>query len=793
MKHPATLFRLVFALGFWTVTTPAQAQRKAWLQSKAQWIWTARDGPDNTWLALRKKVLLSAKPQHAPVRLAAENKYWLYVNNNLVVRDGGLDVRPGFDNTYFDEVDIAPYLQKGVNVIAALVWHKGGKDGYTQLTVDKGGFLFEGNILGAGMPLLLSDSSWKVAVHPAFQPTEQGVQWKVVKWVAWPVAYDAQKELKNWTALNFNDKGWTNAVQKGAVPAAPWGGLVPRTIPFWKDFGLKPYGNQRQLLCVISGDTTLTAILNKNIQGTPYLKVSAPAGIKIRIWLNEFYWQEYTTRQGVQAFECKAWQNSNNHWVKYRFGNLKAGAVRVLDLKFRQTGYNTETPGSFSSSDTLLNKLWEKSKTTSYVCMRDIFFDCPNRERGQWWGDVSEQIMYSFYLYDEKSHLLAKKAYRELFNTQKGDGSLYTTAPGKEFHLPDQNLAAAATLWTYYLYTGDAALLRELYPGMKKFAAYCTSTANADGMLVLQPKVWNWIDWGGNMDVKEGSANTVVNAAYIVFLQSMKNIAGLLGLSTEAARYQSLQATVKRHFNNYFWSASKKAYVFHQKAGVQSDTVEDRSNAWAVLAGMVDDGVKKEGVLQALKNNYSAGPYQEMYVELALSMLDGKAAVERMRNRYAAMVSSWSSTLWEEFPAANSNNHAWSAGPVYQLSAYTLGVRPLKKAYDEFQFVPQRSGLSQLAATVPTPKGAIKASLKKTGDAWMQQVTVPKKTVAVVGVPKSSAAGYTITAGGIMLWKGGKTAGRKNGISFLKEDADFVYFRTAPGARRFIVSGLQNW
>ena len=80
---------------------------------QANWIWTSAAGPANTWLSLRKKVTLSAKPGRAMTRIAAENKYWLYVNNQLVVKDGGLDVRPDLLNTYYDEVDIAPYLTAG--------------------------------------------------------------------------------------------------------------------------------------------------------------------------------------------------------------------------------------------------------------------------------------------------------------------------------------------------------------------------------------------------------------------------------------------------------------------------------------------------------------------------------------------------------------------------------------------------------------------------------------------------------------------------------------------------------
>jgi hypothetical protein len=47
------------------------------------------------------------------MQIAAENKYWPYINGVLVVRDDGLNVRPDLDNTYYDEIDLGPDLQSG--------------------------------------------------------------------------------------------------------------------------------------------------------------------------------------------------------------------------------------------------------------------------------------------------------------------------------------------------------------------------------------------------------------------------------------------------------------------------------------------------------------------------------------------------------------------------------------------------------------------------------------------------------------------------------------------------------
>lgn len=819
----------------------------------AQWIWTNDQGPNNTWVNLRKTVFLSQKPSAAITRIAAENKYWLYINDSIVVREGGQEIRPDLNNTYYDEIDLAPFLTKGNNIISVLVWHKGGPEGYTQRTLPDGGFLFETQLTGTKNSNIVSDKSWKIKTDEAFLrgvfsykyavegnikfdqtsfgkdinknivkkgyyrpagssqtfiacanegetftlPYLSDVAFGTIespkrmdadfKWIAYPVSYDARNETQNWQQYDFDDSSWQNAVEKGIPPMGAWNKLFNSKIPLLKDYGLTAYKNQSTLPKTITSNTVVTGNLGINIQGTAYIRIKAPAGVHLRVVLNEFYYQDYITKEGEQEFECLAWQNSSHHTVEYQFTNVNA-SVEILDLKFRQSGYNTSVIGMFHSNDSIINTLWTKCKNTSSVCMRDYFYDCPNRERGQWWGDVSEQILYSFYLYDSSSVKLMRKSYRELMHTQKADGSLYTTAPGKAFNLPDQNMAAVSMLWNYYLYTGDKTFIQELYPYSKRFVEQCASTANSDEMLIIQNaqgwNLWNWIDWGHNKDVQEGSANTICNALYIVLLENMTNIAETLNQDDDRKYYKALQAKVKKNFNDYFWNGT--AYAFHTKDGIMSSTIDDRSGAWAVLAGMVDED-KEASVLNTLETRMDASPYQEMYIELAMLELDPTATLDRARSRFHEMINSWSSTLWEEFPAKGSNNHAWSAGPMHLLSAYYLGVRPLKPAYTEYAFQPLMGDLTEISGIVPSPQGDIKASysLDTCTLSLTQQINSPENTICIVGIPKSVSGkerkNITVKVGTKTIWKKGLPAKKVAGIKFYEENEQFIKFKVQAG------------
>ena len=99
---------------------------------EARWITSGEAGADqpNTWIAYRHNVGVAEIPREAVVRIAADTKYWLWVNGDLVVFEGGLKRGPTPDDTYYDRVDLAPYLHRGENRIALLLWHF-GKEGFS--------------------------------------------------------------------------------------------------------------------------------------------------------------------------------------------------------------------------------------------------------------------------------------------------------------------------------------------------------------------------------------------------------------------------------------------------------------------------------------------------------------------------------------------------------------------------------------------------------------------------------------------------------------------------------------
>ena len=132
---------------------------------QAKWISRAYSPcAANTWIAFQKKFELGSVPAELPAKIAADSKYWLWVNGEMVVVEGGLKRGPAPGDGYYDTVDIAPYLQSGENVISVLVWYF-GRNGFSHMGSGNCALLFEA--IGGGVKIL-SDSSWDACVHFAY-------------------------------------------------------------------------------------------------------------------------------------------------------------------------------------------------------------------------------------------------------------------------------------------------------------------------------------------------------------------------------------------------------------------------------------------------------------------------------------------------------------------------------------------------------------------------------------------------------------------------------------------------
>ena len=742
---------LVAVAALFVAVSSVAAERRPYLPEEhwqAEWVVSSdipEPAPSNLWIAFRKKITLDEIPASVPCRIACDSKYWLWINGKSVVFEGGLKRGPTPQDTYFDVVDLAPALQKGENTIALLLWYF-GKDGFSHKNSGMPGLLVDADSIN-----LKTDASWKATLYSTLEDKkayqrETADPQPNFRLPESNIRFDARDDFaSDWKAAGFDDAAWKNVRALGKPPVAPWNRLYERPIPLFKDFGMHDYVNAADLPKVSDGKPIICK-LPYNGHFNPYLKIKAPAGLVIDMRTDNYEGgsafnvrAEYVTREGEQEYESLGWMNG--HTMIY---TIPAG-VEILALKYRETGYDTEFTGKFSCDDPFYEKLWEKAVRTLYVTMRDSYYDCPDRERAQWWGDAVNELGEAFYALDRKADGLARKGIYELMRWQRPDGVIYSPVPSGNWdrELPLQMLASigAYGFGTYAFYADDRMPLLETYPQSRRYAALFQF--GDDGLVLHRKGAWDWGDWGENVDLR-----VLTNCWYYLAMKLQRDMAAELAATSSAADQKTAYENdirdidghmrkIRENFDKLFWTGTE-----YRDPAYKGKT-DDRANAMAVVSGLA--GPEKYPALRKVfQEQKHASPYMEKYVlEALFQMRFADDALTRMKERYAKMINDPRyTTLWEGWGIGKEGfgggtiNHAWSGGGLTALAQFAVGLAPTKPAFEAFQVLPQMGKFQKMSLTTLTRYGEIAITLDRTRSPFAMTVTVPPGTRATLGFPK---------------------------------------------------------
>ena len=688
----------------------------------AKWIWDKGSlTGKNVWMCLSKSITLDKVPSSLVAHISADSKYWLYINGENVIFEGGVKRGPDESSSYYDSIDLAPFLTEGENTICALVWFWGDETSYSYNTSGQGGFLFEAVNENT---TVISDKTWKVKRHSAY--IDSALYPPNYRLAEYSIYFDARKDF-DWLSDDYDFSSWENATEYSVGGEGAYGSLYPRGIPFLKDYGLKDYENSKNYenytVKKLLGEK-ITVDIPYNAQVTPYLKVIAPAGKKIRITtentLSGAVSTTYITKEGEQEFEALGWVNGEHITYKIPRG------VTVVSLQYRETGYDSSFCGDFKCDDEFLNSLWQKSLRTLYVTMRDNFMDCPDRERAQWWGDVTSEMIMTMYSMDSNSYLLYQKGVESMLAHTDESDVLQTVVPisGDYFELPVQQLAGIVGFLTYYEYTGDVAFLEKVYDASLDYLKLWEIGEN--GLVVHREGSWDWADWGNKADM------TAIENAWVYYaFCAAEEMAEILGRTEDIAFINSRKSSIANGYES-LWTED----------GFKSKDVrkpDDRANALAVLSGLAQKE-QYDTITNVLTTTKNSSPYMEYYVLEALcEMGEYEAANSRMKERYSGMMGEDYSTLWEFWDSwRGTKNHAWSGGPLVIMSKHFAGITPLKAGYEKVEIKPQYTLSDSMSCTVPSVKGLITLDYEKTSEDYVINLTLPQGMKAVLYAPENA-------------------------------------------------------
>ena len=253
MRQNISAFALAVALGFARSQAHAQAPQPApdppirtW---HASWI-THPTAPlrEPIVLHFRRAVTLAAVPTTYPVRVSADNRFILYVNDHRV---GDGPARGDLLHWRYERFDLAPFLNPGPNLITATVWNFGILAPLAQFS-DRTAFLLESEATGpdsistgANGPANAKDT-WQVEIEPGHTPLDRSTVTLQTYFAAGPgEEIDAAHYDWDWQSPTATSPSWVpatspmrdsifpgvNRAHSAGVTGDNQWGLVPDQLP----------------------------------------------------------------------------------------------------------------------------------------------------------------------------------------------------------------------------------------------------------------------------------------------------------------------------------------------------------------------------------------------------------------------------------------------------------------------------------------------------------------------------------------------------------------------------------
>lgn len=405
--------------------------------------------------------------------------------------------------------------------------------------------------------------------------------------------------------------------------------------------------------------------------------------------------------------------------------------------------YFLEDNSAFSSSDTILNQIWDICKYSIKATSFAGFYVDGDRERIPYEADAYINQLGHYYTDREFSQARRTNEYFINHPTWPTEWILHTVP----------------MFYNDFLFTGNIESARAFYKELKVKTLY--SIAGSDGLINSgnvneelmkklgftnkKERLRDIVDWppaqkdtGWKLVTAEGErdgydmvpVNTMVNAFYYRSLICMSELAAALGKKEDSGFFSNLAEKAKTSFNQKLLDKTTGVYV----DGIGSNHSSLHANMTALAFGLVSDSNKK-AVIDFIESRgmacsvYGAqylmeGLYRAGEADYALKLM----ASTSDRSWWNMIRSGSTITLeaWDMKYKPNSDwNHAWGAVPANIIPRYLWGIEPVSPGFAKAVIKPQLGNLTNSKITVPTIRGKILAEYVGNGKTREYTITIP--------------------------------------------------------------------
>ncbi len=750
-------------------------------------------------ILLRKEFNIVHNIRKARVYISGLGSYVFYLNGAKVGDDY---FRPGWTDyrkrVQYQVYDVTELLRKGDNAAGIML----GNMWWTSGLGWNGSTTYSDGPLRAIMQLRVeytngkkeifgTDESWKGQLSPVTENSlYHGETW------------DARLAIPMWSEPGLQDEKWFS------VKTLPMNGIALSAAigpPIQANEEIKPVSVREVTPGVYVYD------FGTNLVGMERLRVSGDNGDTVVLKFAELLHDDGTVAQEnlrtaratdryiLRGDSTEIWSPSfTYHGFRYIQAQGLPGTPGKENLTALRLYSSAPVTGHFSSSNVLLNKIWQNVLNGQEGNMMSVPTDCPQRdERLGWMGDA--QIFAPTACYNMNMLRFFEKWMRDITDSQDSSGYVYDVNPAIVVEGPAKagwGDAVTVVPWVVYNFYGDEQILRNNYDGMKAWVEYMKRKSR-DHVYRWSEKAGEWEGYGDWVSVVKSPVGPISDAYYYYSSKILSQAAGVLGKNEDQKYYALLADTISSGFQKKFFDPHKRDYP----EGTQT------ANLIPLAFGITPDSLRQVIAGNISKNVISEGYHPTtgfLGTPLLLPVLSEygfndaayRTATGEEYPSWGYMVNKGSTTMWElwnsdtEPPGEmNSRNHFALGSVAEWYYGYLAGIRPAEPGFRKAIIAPlPPAGLDHVEGSIYTLYGTLSDEWTRTDDSFSMTVMVPANTTALVKIPQLFPEGYSLTESGRVLIKNGEKGSPDEFITIGKSDSNAISLNVAAGKYSFILT-----
>jgi len=452
----------------------------------------------------------------------------------------------------------------------------------------------------------------------------------------------------------------------------------------------------------------------------------------------------YVCREGRQVF-----RTLGRYFGKHVFAAVSDGRARLHAVRMVESLYPAKRFGSFECSDPALNQIWEASCRTMEICMHDVFVDSLY-EQTLWTGDAAVQQLYALWTFDARD--ISRRSMRLGAESLSRFPMVGAQVPSAwECLLPAWSFLWGISVRDDYFYSGEIAILEEMWPAVRKNIVGAETFLNERGL--FDAPFWNLLEWAP-MEFRHTCV--IYNSQLMLAaVEAACEVAGWLKLIDEIRWLKSLARRIHHGLEQvriagggYFPDALDKegqhrGRSLHPHFLALCYGQANAETAQEFIRFLETPPAETTGIASPFMTHFLYGAWEN-------AGQPGRLIAD-LRRHFQPMLEAGDETLWETLPGATcaphgwptrSRCHGWSASPLYYLPRNVLGIRPTATGSRSFEIRPFLGDLQWAVGSIATPRGPLRVRVEKR-DGHDEVVACEKpedvETTGFVGLPDSES------------------------------------------------------